>query len=57
MSTTVSNIVVNGERATAKVTFRFSKSTADTETEYQSYVYEDGKWKYCGLAGSSSPSS
>jgi hypothetical protein len=56
MSTTVSNIVVNGERATAKVTFRFSKASADTDTEYQSYVYEDGAWKYCGLAGSSSPS-
>jgi hypothetical protein len=43
----VTDVVVNGDRATAKVTYEFDKAQGtkvDTET---TFVREDGAWKVC----------
>jgi hypothetical protein len=43
----VTDVVVDGERATAKVTYQFDK-TPDTKTDVEtSFVLEDGAWKVC----------
>ncbi|MGO4441800.1 lumazine-binding protein [Mycobacterium sp. 2YAF39] len=48
----VNDVVVDGNRATAKVTYQFDK-TPDVKTDVETaFVLEDGAWKVC----SSSPS-
>ena len=48
----VTDVVVNGDRATAKVTYEFDKAQGtkvDTET---TFVREDGAWKVCSSGSS-----
>jgi hypothetical protein len=43
----VTDVVVDGDRATAKVTYRFDKAP-DAKTEVETtFVREDGTWKVC----------
>ncbi len=43
----VTDVVVDGERATAKVTYQFDKAP-DAKTEVDTtFVREDGAWKVC----------
>jgi hypothetical protein len=43
----VTDVVVDGESATAKVTYQFDKTT-DVKTDVQTtFVLEDGAWKVC----------
>ncbi|HEX9834580.1 MAG TPA: hypothetical protein VGA66_16130 [Mycobacterium sp.] len=43
----VSDVVVGGDRATAKVTYQFNKAP-DVQTEVETtFVREDGAWKVC----------
>ena len=43
----VTDVVVNGESATAKVTYQFDK-TPDTKIDVNTtFVLEDGAWKVC----------
>lgn len=43
----VTDVVVNGDSATAKVTYQFDKTT-DVKTDVQTtFVLEDGAWKVC----------
>ncbi|WP_102141450.1 lumazine-binding protein [Mycobacterium hubeiense] len=46
----VSNVVIEGDRATATVTYHFGK-TPDTKTGVETmFVREDGAWKVCSTA-------
>ena len=48
----VTDVVVNGDRATARVTYQFDK-TPDTKTDVETtFVREDGAWKVCTPASS-----
>jgi hypothetical protein len=43
----VADVVVNGDQATAKITYEFDK-TPDTKTDVETtFVREDGAWKVC----------
>ena len=43
----VTDVVVDGDRATAKVTYQFDKAP-DTKTDVETtFVREDGAWKVC----------
>ena len=43
----VTDVVIDGDRATAKVTYQFDK-TPDAKAEVEtSFVREDGAWKVC----------
>lgn len=47
MTTSVSDIHVTGDRATAVVTATYSKSPNQPETETDPFVKEHGAWKLC----------
>jgi hypothetical protein len=43
----ITDVVVNGDRATAKVTYQFDKAP-DVKTDVETtFVLEDGAWKVC----------
>jgi hypothetical protein len=43
----ITNVVVDGDRATAKVTYQFDRAP-DVKTEVETtFVHEDGAWKVC----------
>jgi Protein of unknown function (DUF2510) len=50
-STSVANIHVAGNRATAQVTTTWSKSPANPQTETDSFTKENGTWKLCDAQG------
>ncbi|MDT5093948.1 MAG: serine/threonine kinase PknH [Mycobacterium sp.] len=47
LSISVTAIHVNGERATASLTFSRSKSPSQTQTDTESYLKENGNWTIC----------
>ncbi len=48
----VTNVVVDGDRATAKVTYQFDKAP-DVKTDVETaFVREDGAWKVCAIGPS-----
>ncbi|WP_131806116.1 hypothetical protein [Mycobacterium alsense] len=53
VATTVTNVHVTGDRATATVTTTRSKSPDDHMPETWSFVKEKGSWKWCGRADNS----
>lgn len=48
VSTSVANIHVTGNRATAEVTTTASKSPGNPSTDTDSFAKENGNWKLCG---------
>jgi uncharacterized protein DUF2510 len=50
----VSNIHVNGDRATATITVTMSKSPNESTPETDAFAKENGRWKMCGPVGGSS---
>ncbi|BBZ20453.1 Rv0361 family membrane protein [Mycolicibacterium gadium] len=48
----VTDVVVDGDRATAKVTYQFDKSSDVTTDVETTFVLEDGAWKVCTQAAS-----
>jgi Protein of unknown function (DUF2510) len=49
-STSVANVHVTGNRATAQVTTIWSKSPGQPDVETDSFAKESGSWKVCGAA-------
>lgn len=45
----VTDIAVNGDRATARVTYHFDKAPDDDVPAEMTFVREDGSWKVCSL--------
>ncbi|MBY0290482.1 MAG: lumazine-binding protein [Mycobacteriaceae bacterium] len=43
----VTDVVVNGDRATAKVSYQFDKASDVTTDVETTFVLEDGAWKVC----------
>jgi hypothetical protein len=50
-STSVANVHVTGDHATAQVTTIWSKSPGNRNTETESFVKENGSWKLCDAFG------
>jgi hypothetical protein len=50
VATSVTDIRVTGDRATAQVTTTRSKQAGESDTETQSFAKENGSWKVCPAA-------
>ena len=50
-STSLANVHVTGNRATAQVTTLWSKSPGNPNTETESFVKENSSWKLCDASG------
>jgi len=48
----VSGVVVDGDRATADITYYFDKDTDAKETVEVTFVREGGSWKVCSTGPS-----
>jgi ketosteroid isomerase-like protein len=51
ISTSVANVHVTGDRATAQVTTVGSRAPGQPNVETDSFAKENGSWKVCGAAG------